>query len=530
MAVRIGTMKKAAIYSRYSTDRQNELSIADQMRVCTEYAQRNGLKIVATYEDRAKSGAAVGNRPGVQAMQAAALRHEFDTLLLIDVYRLARGADLAKITELLVFNGLRVVGVQDGADTARDGWEVVFGLAGLIGQEYRRMARQRTRTRLEALAKEGKPTGGRSYGYSADQTINKAQAIIVRQVFKRYTEGAGMTAIAIEMNKRGVPSPGSSWKRQDRRKAGWMNSSVRTILRNVAYTGEVIWGRVEWRRHPNTGKRILRKRPEAEWIRRHDPSRRIVDQKLWLAVQRCIKSKETAETGKAKRSGGGARFVLSGLLVCGNCGSNFIMVDDRCYACSSNKGGGSCPVSVRIKREVIEAKILKPLYEKLLAPKEVKKAVAEMRRYYQQRVRASGDDAKNAPQEVVDLDQQIARLKKRQSTDKDMSSEDIQSVIDKKVLRRAELIALQRPIAHKRADSVIAMLPRAAQLYRDEIRAGLSGDDPEAVAKARVTLREMLGGNVRLERGPEPGSLYACFKLQKLALLSRRSSGSGGRI
>jgi site-specific DNA recombinase len=524
-------MKRAAIYSRYSTDRQNELSIADQVRVCTEYAGRTGLRVVATYEDRAKSGAAVGNRPGVQQMQAAALRGEFDVLLLIDVYRLARGADLAKLSERLVFNRVRVVGVQDGADTARDGWEVVFGLAGLIGQEYRRMARQRTRTRLETLAKEGKPTGGRAYGYTADQTVDKAQASIVRQIFKRYVEGAGMTAIAIDLNKRGVPSPGSTWKgRKQNRKAGWMNSGVRVILRNPTYTGEVIWGRVEWRRNPDTGKRQKRLLPESQWIRRYDKSRRIIDQRLWAAVQRRIKSKETAETGKAKRSGGGARFVLSGLLICGNCGSNFIMVDDRCYACSSNKGGGACPVSLRIKRQVIEAKILKPLYEKLLAPTEVKKAVAEMRRYYQQRVRASSGEAENAPAEVKDLDKQIANLRKRQSTDKDMSRAEIQTIIDGKLSRRAELVALQRPIAHKRADSVIAMLPKAAQLYRDEIRAGLSGDDPEAVARARVTLREMLGGNVKLERGPEPGSLYACFKLQRLAVLSRRSSGSGGRI
>jgi len=33
---------KAAIYSRFSTDRQNESSIGDQVRVCIEHAQRQG--------------------------------------------------------------------------------------------------------------------------------------------------------------------------------------------------------------------------------------------------------------------------------------------------------------------------------------------------------------------------------------------------------------------------------------------------------------------------------------------------------
>jgi len=35
---------------------------------------------------------------------------------------------------------------------------------------------------------------------------------------------------------------------------------------------------------------------------------------------------------------------------------------------------------------------------------------------------------------------------------------------------------------------------------------------------------------VKRERGPEPGSLYAVFKMSRLALLGRRFSGSGGAL
>ena len=42
---------KAAIYSRFSTDRQTESSIADQVRVCTEHAKAQGWRIVAKFED-----------------------------------------------------------------------------------------------------------------------------------------------------------------------------------------------------------------------------------------------------------------------------------------------------------------------------------------------------------------------------------------------------------------------------------------------------------------------------------------------
>jgi hypothetical protein len=65
------------------------------------------------------------------------------------------------------------------------------------------------------------------------------------------------------------------------------------------------------------------------------------------------------------------------------------------------------------------------------------------------------------------------------------------------------------------------------RLYRDEVEGGLSGGDPESVAKARLALRELIG-TVRLERGPGPGSLFAAFKMNRLALLGRRVNGSGG--
>ena len=46
-------MKSAVIYARYSSERQTEQSIEGQLRVCNEYAERNDIKIIETYIDRA---------------------------------------------------------------------------------------------------------------------------------------------------------------------------------------------------------------------------------------------------------------------------------------------------------------------------------------------------------------------------------------------------------------------------------------------------------------------------------------------
>ncbi len=49
-------MKKAVIYARYSSDSQTEQSIDGQLRVCKEYAEKNGYETVAEYIDRAMIG------------------------------------------------------------------------------------------------------------------------------------------------------------------------------------------------------------------------------------------------------------------------------------------------------------------------------------------------------------------------------------------------------------------------------------------------------------------------------------------
>ena len=88
---------RVALYSRFSTDRQNESSIADQVRVCTEYVERQGWKVVERFEDQGISGAALGNRPGVLKLQEGALARRFDAVVVMDLPRLSRSqGDLSR--------------------------------------------------------------------------------------------------------------------------------------------------------------------------------------------------------------------------------------------------------------------------------------------------------------------------------------------------------------------------------------------------------------------------------------------------
>ena len=71
---------------------------------------------------------------------------------------------------------------------------------------------------------------------------------------------------------------------------------------------------------------------------------------------------------------------------------------------------------------------------------------------------------------------------------------------------------------------MLAMLPRAAEVYREQIDLGLGGD-PAAATKARTILRDMLG-EIMLSPG-EDGSLWAEYGMQPAALL--QGAGTCGR-
>lgn len=79
----------AVIYARYSSDSQREESIEGQIRECTAYAERHGMKIITTYIDRAFS-AKTDNRPDFQRMINESSKKLFDVVLVWKLDRFAR--------------------------------------------------------------------------------------------------------------------------------------------------------------------------------------------------------------------------------------------------------------------------------------------------------------------------------------------------------------------------------------------------------------------------------------------------------
>jgi site-specific DNA recombinase len=261
---------KVAIYARYSSENQRDASIADQFRVCREFAQRQGWHIAKEYSDHAVSGARRYCGQGSQAMMASALRKEVDIVLAESLDRFSRDQeDTAGLFKRLTFAGVSIVTLAEGDITF-----LHIGLKGTMNAMFLKELADKTRRGLRGRIELGKAGGGVSFGYrivrrlengvvtTGEREIVPGEAAIVRRIFKDYMAGASPKQIAKALNAEGVPGP---------RGALWSPSTIHGnpergigILHNELYIGRLVWNRQRFLKDPDTGKRVARTNPPSE--------------------------------------------------------------------------------------------------------------------------------------------------------------------------------------------------------------------------------------------------------------------------
>jgi DNA invertase Pin-like site-specific DNA recombinase len=147
--------------------------------------------VVREFHDDGISGTAMGNRPGVLALMAAARRGEIDAVIAEHTDRLSRaGSDGWAIYEDLAALGVRYLTVHEGQVT-----EVDQGVSSLISAMKIREVKVRTRGGLNQVVSYGDAVR-REYDAKGEpirglREIVPAEASIVVRIFEAYA-----TAIA----------------------------------------------------------------------------------------------------------------------------------------------------------------------------------------------------------------------------------------------------------------------------------------------------------------------------------------------
>ena len=509
---------RAAIYARYSTDKQDAGSISDQFRVCEERAGRERWEVTNRYIDEAISGAAIGNRPAFQELMRDAELRRFDVVLVMDLTRLSRSAgDLNKAIDRLVYRGIRVIAASNGYDSERKGHKIQASFEGTMGEMFREMVRDKTYAALRGRAELGTLTGGRSFGYRSEaasdgrgfvRVVDQEEAEVVRTIFSMYADGRSPQRIAADLNRRGIRSP---------RGGTWASSAIygdaqdgSGVLNNELYIGTQVWNRREWRKHPDSGRRTYVRRPESEWIRTRSEGWRIVDDALWNRVKtrQAAVSEQSASIRTAlhrnARTGAGPKYLFSGLLACAQCGSNFVICGANAYGCASNvaRGAAVCDNRNRVSRKLVEIRLLDAIKTQLFKPEAVALFIAETKRLVREAARGRKPALEEAAKQLATVERQVENLL-------DAIKAGIITASTKDALVQAERdrarLRLELATREAPASKIAAALPNAVERYvamLDDLANTLQRD----VAKARYQLKELLG-KVRLH--PRDGYLEA---------------------
>lgn len=506
---------KAAIYARYSSDLQRQASITDQSRNCEKLIEREGWEIAERFKDEAMSGAK-SDRPGYLALMAAAKAREFNVIVVDEVSRLWRDQEEQwRAVKRLEFYGVHIRSVNDGVNTLSEGFGLLLSLRGAINEEARREIGKRTHRGLSGQAIAGYNAGGRSYGYShvpiedpsrkdhlgrpivvaVRREIDPEQAKVIRNIFEWYAEGLSPRKIADRLNAEGVPPPGASWNRTTRRCRGWAGSAIYGdrkrgfgILLNPLYGGMYIWNRTRRQVDPDTKSRKHAARPESDWIVKEAPELRIVPQGLWDKVQVRLNGSRQPKR-KAEGPGKGRKYLLSGLLKCGVCGGNFIIINAHSYGCATHKDRGphACANRLTVNRRLVETLLLESVKRDLFTDENIQLFKRETSRLLAERRRGKNTDAAQERLATVqkEIDNLLAAIKAG-----------IRTPTTKNELERLEtehdkLLALQKPDTRK-IDKVGHILPRAVERFKEMVD-NLETVTLRDVTRARTQLRHLIG-------------------------------------
>lgn len=346
-----------------------------------------------------------------------------------------------------------------------------------------------------------------------------------------------MKAIALRLNEMGVVPPRRTVQESRRSSTPtWGMHTIRAMLHNPKYFGDWTWNRKKWFRKRKTGKRVYLDRPESDWIENWNPDLVIIGSDIWETVQ--MRIRENADKFKRGERTSRRTYLLSGLMKCGVCGANLIGVHARNsqvteYGCSFNwhRGVKACTNNIRIKRSVVEGKVIDAIKNKVLHPDTITRLVELVNRRLKVAsiesrgaLTALASDARKLEVEIQNLVQFIAKSG-------DISAE-ITTAIKQK---EATLVAIRTKLEMSKT-STLSQIPRIDAGFVIKCVKQLGELLKSDVAGARSQLERLVGtltGTPVTHNGTTGLMFLGKPKLDGVLGLvgaCSTSTGSGGRI
>ena len=318
-----------ALYTRFSSSKQKQVSIARQIQVVTAYMRVAGHTRYALYSDPARSGRSIKGREDLARLLGDCRAGVIRDIMVEDFDRWSRETyDAVELCEELNDRGVAFHSAGDGRPLSK---KEVIEAALKAERDRDRRALIMTAGRLQHALAGGAHSGtffGYRYGEERGFLVqHPEEAGTILSIFEMAAAGMSYRAIARVLTERGDlnPSKGREWTR----------SSVSCLLRQEQYTGRVIYNRHKHTFNRKTAKVTTTPRHHSEVVIVFRKELQIVPDELFLRVH---------EGRRRRTSKRRHKHFLTGKLHCdcpGMAGNTFTM-SSRQLHCKSWDSRSAC--------------------------------------------------------------------------------------------------------------------------------------------------------------------------------------------
>ena len=301
----------AAIYARVSTTEQKDkgYSLGSQVKECRAYAERNGLKVIAEFQDDISGATRLDEREGGRELIKLIEGGQVQAVIVYRLDRLSRPPEdeASRLLTTIEYLQRQKVTLHDcDGGAIRNDMASIFitFFKGIAASQERAAIKERSMRGKREKARAGKWVGAgwAAYGYrkigkgrETRLVINEAEAAVVRRIFNLYAGRGGerpytLNEIARMLTDEGIPTPGRAMGEGK----AWLASTItESIIDRRAYLGEFSY----------------------DGITINLPDLAIIDNETWQAAQ----AQRLHNKARARRRRPGGCFLLSARMQC-TCG------------------------------------------------------------------------------------------------------------------------------------------------------------------------------------------------------------------
>lgn len=320
--------QRVAAYCRVSTNSEEQLnSYAAQKNYYTQKIGENpDWEMAGVFADEGITGTSMKKRAEFNRMIAACKRGRIDMILTKSASRFARNTvDCLKVIRELKAMGIAVIFEKENINTLTESSEFLITLFSSFSQAESESMGKNIVLGMRQSMREGKipfqysRTLGYRKGADGKPEIDPDEAETVRLIYARYLEGRSLGDIQRELEEKNIPTAEGI--------QGWSRQVIQNILTNEKYIGDGLRQKT-YITGPIGHKKVVKNNGELPMYYSKDHHPAIIPRDIYYRVKeemarRASKRKVMQKTGKTEQGKYSAKYALSELLVCGECGTPY---------------------------------------------------------------------------------------------------------------------------------------------------------------------------------------------------------------